>query len=257
MKNPLKEKLRAGQAVLGTFVSLGHPDVTERLARAGFDWMVLDAEHSPMEFETLQILLQSLSGTDCIPIVRPQWNDPVTIKRVLDIGAYGVLIPWVNSKEEAEAAVRACQYPPHGIRGYGPRRANLVFPDYYATANQEIMVVAQIETAKALRNVDDILAVEGIDACYIGPYYLSSDMGLGIPPQWDNPRYLDAFDHVLKAAAKHGKPAGMLTSSSNIEWALEKGFRFNTVGSADDFLMTGARLAMEAARSAKARLKSP
>src|SRR5512136_2929132 len=105
MKNPLKEKMKAGKPVVGTFVGLGHPDVTEQLSRLGFDWLLLDAEHGPLDFETLQRMMQSMNGTDCVPIVRPQWNDPVIIKRVLDLGAYGVLVPMVNSKEEAENAV--------------------------------------------------------------------------------------------------------------------------------------------------------
>lgn len=250
MKNPLKEKLRKGEAVIGTFVGLGHPDVTEWLSRLGFDWLLLDAEHGPLGFETLQRLMQPMNGTSCIPIVRPQWNDSVVIKRILDIGAYGVLVPWVNSREEAENVVRACRYPPQGIRGFGPRRAAMFDPDYFETANEEILVAVQIETEKALKNIDDILSVEGIDACYIGPYDLSCSLGFGVPPKWDDPRYLEAIDWVLKAAEKWGKPAGMFAVLNNIEWALEKGFRFNTVDDADIFLTRGARMALEKARGA-------
>nr|MBC8476793.1 2-dehydro-3-deoxyglucarate aldolase [Dehalococcoidia bacterium] len=99
MKNPLKEKLKRGEAVIGTFIEIGHPDVTEWLSRVGFDWLLLDNEHAPTGYETLQRMMQAMNGSGCVPIVRPQWNDPVVMKRVLDIGAYGVLIPWVNSKE--------------------------------------------------------------------------------------------------------------------------------------------------------------
>ena len=118
----------------------------------------------------MQRMMQAMNGTNCTPLVRPQWNDMVIIKRVLDIGAHGVLVPWINTKEEAEYAVRACKYPPEGLRGYGPRRAALFDPDYLKTANDEILVVAQIETQKAISNLDDILSVKGIDACYIGPF---------------------------------------------------------------------------------------
>ncbi len=248
MKNPLKERLKKGEVVIGTFVGLGHPDVTEWLSRLGFDWLLLDAEHGPLDFETLQRMMQPMNGTSCIPIVRPQWNDLVVIKRVLDIGAYGVLIPWVNSKEEAEYAVRACRYPPEGIRGYGPRRAGMFDPEYYETANKEILIAVQIETEKALKNLDEILSVEGIDACYIGPMDLSCSLGFGVPPKWDEPRYLEAFDRVLEAAEKCGKPAGMFATLDNIEWAIEKGFRFNTVDSADAFLLRGAQMALAKAR---------
>lgn len=247
MKNPLKEKLNRGEAVIGTFVSIGHPDVAEWLSRLGFDWLLLDSEHSPTSLETLQVMMQGMNGSHCVPLVRPQWNDSVIIKRVLDSGAYGVLIPWVNSKEQAEKAVSACKYPPQGLRGFGPRRAGMFDPDYFATANDEILVTVQIETEEALKNLDDIMAVPGIDACYIGPWDLSVSLGLGIPPKWDDPRYMAAFDRVLEVAARHGKPAGMFANMDNIEWALEKGFRFNTVDNDDIFLLRGARMALEKA----------
>ncbi len=247
MKNPLKEKLNRGEAVIGTFVGIGHPDVAEWLSRLGFDWLLLDGEHSPISLETLQVMMQGMNGSTCVPLVRPQWNDPVIIKRVLDVGAYGVLIPWVNSKEQAEQAVSACKYPPQGLRGFGPRRAGMFDPDYFSTANDEILVTVQIETGEALKNLDDIMAVPGIDACYIGPYDLSVSLGFGVPPKWDEPRYMAAIDRVLEVAARHGKPAGMFANMDNIEWALEKGFRFNSVDNDDIFLLRGARMALEKA----------
>ena len=248
MKNLLKEKLQKGQVVIGTFVGLGHPDVTETLSRLGFDWLLIDGEHAPLGLETMQQMMQAMNGSNCTPLVRPQWNDMVIIKRVLDIGAHGVVIPWVNTKEEAEYAVRACKYPPEGLRGCGPRRAALFDPDYLKTANDEILIIVQIETRKAVSNIDDILSVKGIDACYIGPLDLSRSFGF-YGPQWDNPQYIDAFDKVVAAAKKWGKPAGMFAVQENIEWAIEKGFTLCTVGSADDFLMEGARIALEKARS--------
>jgi 2-dehydro-3-deoxyglucarate aldolase len=250
LKNPLKEKLQRGEAVIGTFVEIGHPDVTEWLSRLGFDWLLLDSEHAPADFETLQRMMQAMNGTSCIPIVRPQWNEPVVIKRVLDLGAYGVLIPWVNSKEDAENAVRFCRYPPEGIRGFGPRRAGMFDPDYYKTANEELLVAVQVETEEALKNLDEILSVPGIDACYIGPWDLSVSLGLGIPPIWDEPKYLAAFDRVLEAAKRYKKPAGMFANIDNIEWALEKGFKFNTVDCDDHLLIRAAKMALEKARNA-------
>lgn len=250
MKNILKEKLKRNEAVIGTFVTIGHPDITEWLSRQGFDFLLLDAEHAPMGFETLQQMMQSMNGSNCVPIVRPQWNDPVIIKRVLDMGAYGVLIPWVNTKAEAEAAVKACKYPPVGIRGYGPRRALMLDSNYYSTANNEVLVTIQIESDLALKNLDEILSVPGIDACYIGPYDLSSNMGLGIPPKWDNSHYQAAFDQVLQAAKKHNLPAGLFAVKDNIKWAVEKGFKFNTVDDADAFLVRGAQIGLTEARQA-------
>ena len=256
MKNPLKEKVRARKNTIGTFVEIGHPDITEWLSRLGFDWILLDAEHGPLGFETMQTMMQAMRGTDCVPIVRPQWNDPVVIKRVLDIGAYGLLVPWVNTKQEAEAVVRACKYPPEGLRGYGPRRVTMLDPDYYRTANDELLISVQIETQTALDNIDDILSVEGIDACYIGPYDLSCSLGFGIPPKWEEPRYLAAFDRVLASAKKHKKAAGMFATYDNIEWALEKGFTFNSVDDADKFLVRGAQTALDKVNGWAKRKKS-
>ncbi len=250
MKNLLKEKLQKGQVVIGTFVSLGHPDVTETLSRLGFDWLLIDGEHAPLGLETMQMMLQAMNGSNCTPLVRPQWNDMVIIKRILDIGAHGVLVPWVNTKEEAEYAVRACKYPPEGLRGFGPRRAALFDPDYPKTANDEILVVVQIETRKAVSNIDDILSVKGIDACYIGPWDLALSFGF-YGPQWDNPQYIEAFDKVVAAAKKWGKPAGMFAVQETIQWAIEKGFTLNTVDDDDSFLMRGASIALEKARGSQ------
>lgn len=249
MKNTLKEKVKNGEVVIGTFVRLSHPDVTEWLSRLGFDFLLLDTEHAPTGLETLQQMMQSMNGTSCAPIVRPQWNDPVAIKRILDIGAYGVLIPWVNSKEQAENAVRACKYAPEGIRGFGPRRCAWFDPRYFETANEEIFIAVQIETEEAIRNLDEIVSVEGIDAFYIGPFDLSVSL-FGTPPKWDNPRYLEVFDKVVKTAEKWEKPAGMFATIDNIKWAIEKGFRFNTVDEVDTFLIHGAQIALEKAREA-------
>lgn len=251
MKNLLKEKLKEDKPAIGTFVGFGHPDVTEMLSRMGFDWLVIDAEHSPIGYETIQCMLQGMNGTECTPIVRPQWNDMVAIKRILDIGAHGVLIPWINSREDAEYAVRACKYPPEGLRGFGPRRAALLDRNYAGTANKELLVIAQIETREAVDNVDDILSVDGIDVVYIGPMDLSLSYGLTFP-DFENVEYLEAFDRVLAAAEKWKKPAGMYAFSNNVQWAIEKGFKLITVDSAETFLMRGARTALKNATKPKA-----
>ncbi|MCK4317946.1 hypothetical protein KAW53_04200 [Candidatus Bathyarchaeota archaeon] len=248
MKNLLKEKIRRGENCVGTFVELGHPDVTEILSRQGFDWLLIDGEHSPMSFETMERLLQSMSGTDCTPIVRPQWNDLVIIKRILDLGAHGILVPWVNTKEEAEAAVAACRYPPEGIRGWGPRTAARWDPDYRETANDEILVSVQVETQKSLDNLDEIMGVESVDACYVGPWDLSNNLGFSVPPDYDNPKFMGALEHVLKVSDDHGKPAGLWCNMDNIAWAVSKGFRFSTVASADSLLSYGAKEALKRAR---------
>jgi len=260
VKNLLKEKLQKGQVAIGTFVSLGHPDVTESLSRLGFDWLLIDGEHAPLGLETMQQMMQAMNGSNCTPIVRPEWNEMVIIKRVLDIGAHGVLVPWVNTKEQAEYAVRACKYPPEGLRGCGPRRAALFDPDYCKTANDEVLIIVQIETREAVSNIDDILSVKGIDACYIGPFDLSQSFGCH-PPQFGNskfelanPQYIACFDKVVAAAKKCGKPSGMWTSAETVKWAIDRGLLLNTVGSADGFMMQGARIALETTRKALSKV---
>jgi len=247
LKNLLEEKLQKGQVVIGTGIGIGHPDVTETLSRLGFDWLFIDGEHAPLSIETMQVLMQAMNGTDCTPIVRPQWNDMVIIKRVLDIGAHGIIVPWVNTKEEAEYAVRACKYPPQGLRGCAPRRVGLFDPDYIKTANAETLVVVQIETKTAVKNIDDILSVKGVDACCIGPLDLSISFGFQ-GPQWDNPQYMEAFDKVLAAAKKRAKTAGVVIPQERARWAIEKGFTFLSIGGDLGFLMQGARELLEQVR---------
>jgi len=248
LKNIVKEKLQRGENAVGTFIEMGHPDVANLLSHAGFDWLLIDGEHSPMGFETMERMLQAMEGTDCTPIIRPQWNDPVIIKRILDLGAHGIVVPLVNTKEEAEAAVAAARYPPEGIRGWGPRRAARYDPEYRATANEEILVCVQIETQKSLDNLDKILGVDGIDACYVGPWDLSNNLGFSVPPNYDNKKFTDALDHVLNVANDHGKPAGLWTNLDNVGWAVKKGFRFNTVINADMMLQYGAAEAVKRGR---------
>ena len=250
MKNPLKEKLQRSEVAIGTFIGIGHPEITEFLSVLGFDWLLLDGEHSPLSLETMQAMMQSMRNTDtCVPIIRVEWNDPVIIKRALDIGAYGVLIPWVNTKEEAEAAVAACKYPPQGIRGCAPRRAGIINDNYVMTANANLLTIVQIETATAVKNIDDILAVEGVDVVYIGPVDLSMSM-FGIPAKWEDPAYMEALDTVVNAAKKAGKPAGIYATSRNIEWAIEKGFTLPSIDGAESFLIMGARAALKKAQGA-------
>jgi len=253
MQNPVKEKLQKGEVALGTFVWITCPDVTERLSTAGFDWLLLDTEHAPSTFESVQRMMQSMRGDTCVPIVRVQWNDPVAIKRALDIGAYGILVPWVNNKEEAEAAVSACKYPPMGLRGIGPRRAALINENYIAEANDKLLVAVQIETVSAVKNINEILAVDGVDAVYIGP----ADLGMSIrAASSDNnvPTLEESLDIVLEAAKKAGKPAGIFCMTGNIDKMIEKGFKFVSVGTDDSFLLSGAREAVQKAQEGMAKI---
>jgi len=243
MRNSLKRKLRAGQATVGAWVGIGHPDVAEIMAQMGFDWLVFDTEHAPVTIETVQRLMQVMGDSDTVPLVRVAWNDPVLIKLALDIGAYGLIIPWVNNQEEALQAVRSCRYPPLGIRGVGPRRASrygLEFSDYLSQANDEILIVAQIETQAAAEHIDEILSVEGIDVFFVGPADLSASLGyLG---RWNAPPVLATIDRLVEAGKRKGVPAGIFAMGlAHAQECLERGFQFVALGSAAGFMMQGAR----------------
>jgi 2-keto-3-deoxy-L-rhamnonate aldolase RhmA len=209
----------------------------------GFDWMVYDTEHSPYDIETAQKLMQAASfNSDCTPLIRVAWNDMVMIKKALDTGAYGVIVPWVNTREEAEYAVRACMYPPEGNRGCGPRRAALYDSNYIKTANNEVLIGLQIETQTALDNLDDIISVKGVDVCFIGPNDLS--LSLGIHQQYDHPKFQEALDTVLTVCKRHNVAPGIYCSTETINTYLELGFRFCSLASDMLLFIKGMRDAL-------------
>ncbi len=230
-----KDRLKSGDILLGTWVTFNHLDVVETLSTLPFDWLVFDMEHAPLNISDLQILVVGVKGTSIVPIARVPWNDMVIIKRVLDIGIQGVLVPWVNSKDDAENVIRYVSYPPRGIRGVGPRRAVMYgaidFLEYYERFEKENLVVAvQIETKKALENIEDIASVKEIDIFYIGPMDLS--VSLGIPLQYSHPKFVEAIDTVLRVARKYDIVPGIHTF--NVDQAIKYidiGFRFIALAS--------------------------
>jgi 2-keto-3-deoxy-L-rhamnonate aldolase RhmA len=239
VKNELKRRLKAGEQACGIWVSIESPMVTELLSTLGFDYFVFDTEHSPLDIYQAQTLMQAMRPMGTTPLVRVWWNDLVAIKRALDIGAYGVVVPWINNKEQAEMAVKACRYAPKGLRGCGPRRAALGDPNYLKTADEEILVIAQIETKEAVENIEDIVSVEGIDVTYIGPADLSAsydhlgDMG--------NLEVQKAIDTVFDASRKAGVAAGVhMGAGKTIIDRVKKGYNFITVGADLDFVRAGA-----------------
>ncbi len=247
MKNPLKEILKAGRAAIGTFVQIGHPDVTEMLSHAGFDWLLLDGEHGPFGIETMQVMLQAMSATKTVPIIRAPWNDPVYIKRALDIGAYGLLIPLVSSKREAENVIHALRYPPIGIRGVGPRRASryyLDFKEYVATVDSELLTMVQIETKEAVENISEILSVDGIDAYFVGPMDLSA--ALGHIGDVNHPEVTDTIAKILAAGKKAKKIGGIYAFSvEDVQKKIEQGFQLISFGSDSRLLMGSAQEALK------------
>ena len=193
----------------------------------GFDWLVIDMQHGTSDYSSMLGMLQGISTTDTTPFVRVPWNDPSTIMRALDAGAYGVIVPLVNNREEAERAVAACRYPPVGERSSGPVRAAMYGGDnYLSEANDNIAVVVMIETAEALENLDDILSVEGVDAAYIGPSDLA--YAIGIPPTGDNhdPKHIETVHAIFDACKRHGVAPGVHTGGVEFtnRW-LDHGFQ--------------------------------
>ena len=244
MRNELKRRLKAGEQTYGVWTTIESPMVTELLSTLGFDYFVFDTEHSPLDIFQAQTLMQAMRGEGTTPIVRVWWNDLVAIKRALDIGAYGVVIPWVNNKNQAEMAVKACRYAPDGLRGCGPRRAALFDPDYLRTADEEILIIAQIETREAVENIEDILSVDGIDVSYIGPADLSASHGhLG---DMSHPEVQEAIDRVFDASVAAGVATGVhMGSGKTIMDRVEKGYNFITVGNDLGFVRAGAKEILE------------
>lgn len=243
MKNRVKERLKQGLPAVGNWINIPSPAVAEILAAHGMDWLLIDTEHSPIDYETMEDILRALRGTEVVPLVRVAGNDPVLIKKALDRGAMGVLVPLVNSAEEAAVAVAAAKYPPQGIRGVAGTRASRYGADlraYFDAWNEEVLVAVQVETRQALEQVEAIAAVPGVDVLFVGPNDLSAN--LGVFQQWDHPTFQEAIDRVLAAAGQHGIAAGyMATDSASVLGKIEEGFRFVAAGS--DTRLLGAAAA--------------
>lgn len=241
--NTFKQRLQSGKPLLGVWHSLASPVAAEALSLVGYDWMLFDTEHSPVEVATLQPLLQAAATGTAAHVARPAWNDKVLIKKMLDIGVQTLLIPFVQNAEEATAAVTASRYPPHGIRGVaGATRASRYgqAAGYLGSANDQICLLAQIETSEALSQLEDIAATDGIDGIFIGPSDLSASMGhLGNPGA-------EPVQTAIKDAAQRiiasGKAPGILaTNPADARRYLSWGYRFVACGVDVGLLMAAAK----------------
>jgi 4-hydroxy-2-oxoheptanedioate aldolase len=241
-RNAFKQALRAGKAQIGLWSSLSSNYSVEVIAGAGFDWLLLDMEHSPNELESLLAQLQAAAPYPAHPVVRVPWNDMVTIKRVLDVGAQSLLIPYVSNADEARAAVSFTRYPPQGQRGVaGTTRATRFgrIADYARRAHEELCVLVQVETEAALESIEAICAVEGVDGVFIGPADLHASLGhvgeianAGVKPRID-----DAVRRIRKA----GKAPGILTpNEADARHWLDCGALFVAVGADVGILARGA-----------------
>jgi len=239
MKNELKARLKRGEKTVGAWITIPHMDVSEALSTLPFDWFVFDQEHSALDDQITQELIQAMKG-EVTPIVRVAWNDMVMIKKALDTGVEGIIIPWINSKEDAVKAVKFCKYPPEGVRGCGPRRTILLDPDYLKTVNDELLIIVQIETQEAVKNAEEIMSVDGIDAFFVGPFDLSSSMGL--MGQIEHPKVKDAIERVFEAGKNAGIASGIWQGAGmSIRERLEEGWQMVALGMDINFLMDGAR----------------
>ena len=246
--NHVRRRLAAGEASVGTWLSLPSPEAAEYVGKLGFDWLVADAEHSPMDIRTLAQMFAAMAGSSTAPMVRIPWNTPEHFKRVLDAGAWGIVVPMVNSREEAELAVEATRYHPVGNRSVGGGRHALSWDtsalEYYRHANDEVLLVLQIEHIAGVERADEILSVPGIDACFIGPNDLAASMGLGlgVSLESDEPRLVEAIRHVRETAVANDIAPGVHCSDADgANRRLDEGFRFCAMASELRYLLSGLR----------------
>jgi 4-hydroxy-2-oxoheptanedioate aldolase len=232
LHNPFKQALKSGRLQIGIWHSLSSPIVVEVLADSGFDWIALDTEHAPNELPMVLAELQAMTGGTAHAVVRPAWNDPVIIKRLLDVGAQSLLIPYVETEEEARRAVMSVRYPPEGFRGFaGQARASRYgrIKGYHAAANAEICLLVQVETKRGLENLDQIARVEGVDGVFVGPGDLSAALGyLGQP---DHPEVVKMIDDMIVRIKDAGSAPGILSGDPELaQHYIERGCLFAAVG---------------------------
>ncbi len=252
MKNKLKQALENCELTVGSWIQIGpYPAIAEILAKAGFEWIAVDCEHSDITIEGFTALARGMAGYDCLPLARVRENDTLAIRQVLDAGAGGVIVPLVNTAEEAKKAVAAAKYPPAGVRGFCFSRMNeygVDFDRYAAEANDNIAVVVMIESRQAVENINAILEVPGVDGVLIGPYDLSGSFG--IPGQLNDPRVTGAVRTVREACKRHRKAAGMHlvhVTPESVSDLVERGFTFLALGVDMVFLQSAATAALKAA----------
>jgi 4-hydroxy-2-oxoheptanedioate aldolase len=233
-KNPVKEKLKTGQAVAGVFCNIPSPASVEMLGLMGYDFVIIDAEHGPMDVEACEHMVRAADASGIVPLVRVAVNLPQNILRYLDAGALGVQIPMVNTREEAERVVASTKYPPQGRRGLAATRAagygaGIGLSEYVTVANEETLVIVQAETREALANLEEIASVDMVDMVFLGPTDLSA--ALGYPGQATHPEVLAAIEEAGKTILRAGKAAGTIARDlgAYTHWR-EQGFQYLCTG---------------------------
>jgi len=249
----LKAKLKRNELTIGSWITIGHPSVVEIMCSAGFEWLTIDMEHTSIDINTAQILISTIQAQGCKALVRVSKNEEVIIKRVLDAGADGIIVPMITSKAEALEAVNYAKYPPEGKRGVGLFRAQKYgkgFDEYKKWVNEELVIIAQIEHVDAVENIEDIITTNGIDGVIIGPYDLSASMGC--PGEFYRDDVQGNIKKVLAECKKHHVPSGFHVIESNPEKLNEKikeGCTFLAYSLDFFFLGDNARDGMEKVRN--------
>ena len=242
-ENAVKRKWREGKAAVGCWLSIPSTYSAEIMSHQGFDYVCVDMQHGMIDYADAARMFTAISTTDSTPFVRVPWNDPAIIMKVLDAGAYGVVVPLINTRADAELAVSACRYPPEGIRSNGANRAILYAgSDYVANANREMACCLMIETRQGLDNLDEILSVPGVDAIYIGPSDLS--FALGLPPRMDSdvPLHVETVARILDGCKRHGVAAGIHTGGAPFSAAkVKEGFQMVTLTSDGQAMTRGSQ----------------
>ncbi len=252
--NKIREIWQAGGAVVNGWLAIPNSFSAETMAHQGWDSLTIDLQHGVVDYQAMVTMLQAISTTETVPVVRVPWLEPGILMKTLDAGAYGVICPMVNTKEDAQKLVAYTHYAPKGTRSFGPVRALLYSgADYPKHANDTIVTFAMIETAAALDNLDEILSVEGLDAIYIGPSDLS--LALGCNPTFDDldPKAAEAVDHILARAKAHGVVAGIHNGTpESAQKRIAKGFQFVTVSSDARLMAAGAQQVISKMRATTA-----
>lgn len=251
----IKETFRRGGVSIGSWMSMAHVSIAEILASAGYDWVVIETEHTAIDVSEVLRLIVAIEGKGCIPLVRLAWNDPIQAKAVMDSGAAGVLVPMVNSRADAELAVKSVKYPPMGYRGVGLARAHgygLTFDAYVEAGNRDGLLMVQIEHIDAVNHIEEIVSVPGIDGTFIGPYDLS--MSMGLPGQLDHPDVEAAKRKVLEKTRAQGLAAGIHLvhpdrAQEELDPCIKQGYQFIALGTDILFLGDYCRSLHDRARS--------
>ena len=254
MKNHFRKALLDRTPTFGAWMQIGHPAPAEIFGRLGYDWICVDLEHGVFDLDSMAGVFRAIECSGAVPVARLPFADTIWIKRSLDAGARGLIVPMVSSADTAREAVRHAKYPPLGDRGFGYSRANLHgidFESYIRDANDEIAVVMQVEHRNGIDAIDAILEVEGVDGAFIGPLDLSGSYGKA--GQLDCPEMVDALERFRRSCRTHGKAAGMHLvhpAAGNSEAAIADGYTMIALGLDNVFLAAGARAALHQARTA-------